>query len=431
MNLDPAVAEHRLAQVSGELARTPADVQAILMAATSLLSRIAPVTWAAMVMNPDPETTRVVVANDTDPAMADWVQAYLAAIDSPDSVPTVGVSRQVIESGEPIVKSRVSYEDFLRMLSAAGQEFSRTHPLPHKTDAVAMIVVPMRVGGSIIGTFGMFDWRAEERITDADLTWVQAVADRIALSVEHARLLGSTREDAERMDLVKGITVAARHDQDQRMALRSILDQVIGRLDVDAAEILLTAPGERDFIVAASAGFRSPAPADYRLPIDSEFQTRSSTAPVTGHLTDRTRNPRRSHFAREGFHTFVSVPLLVRNRLVGMLELYSRPIVEWEQGRLDFFETVGGLAAVAIDHAAAPAATSGRKGAPGAPRPDLSELESDILHLITDGFTNREIAQQVHRSENTIKFHVRRILEKTGASNRTDLTRRATRDGWL
>jgi DNA-binding NarL/FixJ family response regulator len=37
----------------------------------------------------------------------------------------------------------------------------------------------------------------------------------------------------------------------------------------------------------------------------------------------------------------------------------------------------------------------------------------------------------VHRSENTIKFHVRRILERTGVSNRTELARRATQEGWL
>ena len=432
MNLDPAVADHRLAQVSSELAGTRADVQAILTAATSLLSRITPVTWTAIVMNPDPETSRVVVANDTDPVLADWVHAYLHAIDNPNSVPTVGLSRQVIESGEPIVRPRVPYEDFLRMLSAAGQAFTRAHPLPHPTDAVGMMLVPMRVGGSTIGTVGMFDWRAGDRIAEADLAWVQAVADRVALSVEHARLLGSTREDAERLDLVKAITVATRQGQDQRTALRSIVDQLAGRLEVDAAEILLPAPDDRNFLVAASAGFRSPVPPDYRLPINSAVQTASRPATVISHLGDLARHPRRSHFAREGFHTFVSVPLQAGNRLVGMLELYSRPAVDWVQGRLDFLETVGGLAAVAIDHARPmPAANPSRKSAPGAPRPDLSELESDILQLITDGLTNREIAQHVHRSENTIKFHVRRILEKTGASNRTDLTRRATREGWL
>jgi two-component system vancomycin resistance associated response regulator VraR len=48
-----------------------------------------------------------------------------------------------------------------------------------------------------------------------------------------------------------------------------------------------------------------------------------------------------------------------------------------------------------------------------------------------EGLTNRDISEQLHRSPNTIKFHVRRILEKTGTANRTELARRATREGWL
>jgi DNA-binding NarL/FixJ family response regulator len=66
-----------------------------------------------------------------------------------------------------------------------------------------------------------------------------------------------------------------------------------------------------------------------------------------------------------------------------------------------------------------------------APRPDFSDLDLEVLRLIVEGFTNREIAEQMHRSENTIKFHVRRILERTAASNRTELARRATQEGWL
>ena len=55
----------------------------------------------------------------------------------------------------------------------------------------------------------------------------------------------------------------------------------------------------------------------------------------------------------------------------------------------------------------------------------------EILRQIVEGLTNRDIAEKMHRSENTIKFHVRRILEKAGAANRTELARRATREGWL
>ena len=44
-----------------------------------------------------------------------------------------------------------------------------------------------------------------------------------------------------------------------------------------------------------------------------------------------------------------------------------------------------------------------------------------MLMLILDGKTNGEIADQLFISENTVKFHVKNILQKTGCRNRNDL----------
>jgi DNA-binding NarL/FixJ family response regulator len=51
--------------------------------------------------------------------------------------------------------------------------------------------------------------------------------------------------------------------------------------------------------------------------------------------------------------------------------------------------------------------------------------------MLAEGLTNREIAARIHLSHNTIKFHVRQLLQKSGAINRTDLARKATQQGWL
>ena len=64
-------------------------------------------------------------------------------------------------------------------------------------------------------------------------------------------------------------------------------------------------------------------------------------------------------------------------------------------------------------------------------RLDLSRMESDIMRLAAEGLTNREIAARVHLSQNTVKFHVRQILQKAGASNRTELAHEAAKQGWL
>lgn len=54
-------------------------------------------------------------------------------------------------------------------------------------------------------------------------------------------------------------------------------------------------------------------------------------------------------------------------------------------------------------------------------REDLSitRRELEILELIAQGLSNREIAQKLYVSENTVKTHSSRIFEKLGARRRT------------
>jgi DNA-binding NarL/FixJ family response regulator len=63
--------------------------------------------------------------------------------------------------------------------------------------------------------------------------------------------------------------------------------------------------------------------------------------------------------------------------------------------------------------------------------PELSKIQWEVLQLLVEGQTNREISERVHLNQNTIKFHVRQMLQKTGTTNRTDLTGQAIQDGWL
>ncbi|MEU4202844.1 response regulator transcription factor [Streptomyces sp. NPDC045470] len=63
---------------------------------------------------------------------------------------------------------------------------------------------------------------------------------------------------------------------------------------------------------------------------------------------------------------------------------------------------------------------------PGAePGVALSPREIDILRLVAQGRTNREIAAQLHLSEGTVKNHVSRILGRLGLRDRTQAALRA------
>ncbi len=49
----------------------------------------------------------------------------------------------------------------------------------------------------------------------------------------------------------------------------------------------------------------------------------------------------------------------------------------------------------------------------------LTPRELEILELIAEGLSNREIAERVHVSENTVKTHSSRVFDKLGARRRT------------
>jgi LuxR family transcriptional regulator, regulator of acetate metabolism len=59
----------------------------------------------------------------------------------------------------------------------------------------------------------------------------------------------------------------------------------------------------------------------------------------------------------------------------------------------------------------------------------LTPREHDVLEMLADGASNREIATQLVLSEPTVKGYVRAVREKLGASSRLDAVARARREG--
>lgn len=69
-----------------------------------------------------------------------------------------------------------------------------------------------------------------------------------------------------------------------------------------------------------------------------------------------------------------------------------------------------------------------------APQPlvvPLSERELDVMRLLADGRTNREIAAELFLAEGTVKNHVTNVLAKLGARDRTQAALRARALGLL
>ena len=62
---------------------------------------------------------------------------------------------------------------------------------------------------------------------------------------------------------------------------------------------------------------------------------------------------------------------------------------------------------------------------------DLSSRELDVLGLIRDGYRNKQIADQLGIAETTVNYHIKNIVEKLQANDRTHAVTIALRRGLL
>jgi non-specific serine/threonine protein kinase len=53
----------------------------------------------------------------------------------------------------------------------------------------------------------------------------------------------------------------------------------------------------------------------------------------------------------------------------------------------------------------------------------MTKRERQVIELIAEGFTNKEIAQKLHLSPYTVKSHVHNILEKLALNTRVQIAK--------
>lgn len=83
---------------------------------------------------------------------------------------------------------------------------------------------------------------------------------------------------------------------------------------------------------------------------------------------------------------------------------------------------------------------SGRRGIPPVvaaklaehtPRIALTPRETEVIGLVAGGLTNAQIAGRIGRTEETVKVHVKNILQKLDAHDRTEAVTIAARRGFI
>lgn len=280
------------------------------------------------------------------------------------------------------------------------------------------ILAPLRIHGRVLGTFGI--WRGDGRpgYTRRDVELVTRLADAVAVVVGAEELMLETERAVDRVHRLALTAAAVAEGRAPRVTLAMLVDQLRHEDGIDAAQVLLL-DGAAAVTVAASAGLqnvrrlagtRRPLSAAAREAVESgrEVELRGNEAGLA--------LPAGARVAAT-----IVIPLFAGGEPVGVLELYTRDGPELEAGARRFVDAMAALAVTAIG-----ASPTRRPGAV-AKAPPLNTSQRAVLELLVAGRSNREIAEAVHLSENTVKFHVSELLRKAGARNRVELVQAAGR----
>jgi len=62
---------------------------------------------------------------------------------------------------------------------------------------------------------------------------------------------------------------------------------------------------------------------------------------------------------------------------------------------------------------------------------EITSRETEVLRMLAEGLVNKDIAARLGISEHTVKFHISSILDKLGASTRTEAVTLGIRRGLI
>ncbi|HUK12474.1 MAG TPA: HD domain-containing phosphohydrolase, partial [Thermoanaerobaculaceae bacterium] len=173
---------------------------------------------------------------------------------------------------------------------------------------------------------------------------------------ERKRAEDRIKRQLERLAALHAIDSAISGGMGLSDMLTLALDQVVAQLRVDAADVLLLEPGSQKLAPAASIGFRAPFAGAHGLPLDESCVGRAiATRQIVVQpalAEERDASPRTRQLLDEGFSAYCAAPLVAKDVVRGALEVFCRGPLAPDQEWLDYFGTLAGQLAIALENRA-------------------------------------------------------------------------------
>ena len=226
-------------------------------------------------------------------------------------------------------------------------------PIQEGKPSQSWLGIPLIVHEKIIGAISVQAFQPNI-FSENDLHLMESLGSQIAITMENAMLLEQTQKQLEKLSALHDIDLVINSSLDLRVTLNILLDQVVEKLHVDAAAVLLLNQQTQLLNYAAGRGFRTRTIESYHLRLGEGI---SGQATMERHLVqalDLFESDENMAYLpllqEENFLSFYSVPLIAKGQVRGVLDIFNRKLITPDQDWIYFLETLAGQAAIAIDN---------------------------------------------------------------------------------
>ncbi|MDK2981104.1 MAG: hypothetical protein PWQ55_1451 [Chloroflexota bacterium] len=192
-----------------------------------------------------------------------------------------------------------------------------------------------------------------QEFSKSEIDLVETLANHAAMAIENARLYSESQSRMKRITSLHQIDKAISSSFDLNAVLKVLIDQVVNRLHVDAADVLLYNTETDTLEFCQGRGFRLHSIDQSNVKLGEGYSGRAARDHRSIFLRDLEHPEfpytRANLIEGEDFVSFSVVPLIAKKKIVGVLEIYNRSHLEPEQEWIDFLETLAGQAAIAVE----------------------------------------------------------------------------------
>jgi PAS domain S-box-containing protein len=202
---------------------------------------------------------------------------------------------------------------------------------------------------------GHWLWMEATGVNSLNEAAVQGVVVNFRDITERKNAEAHIQRQLQKLRALRTVDMAIASSLDLRLTLAVLMDHLVAQLAVDAADVLLFRHSNQELEYGDGRGFGTQYVERVRLRVGEGLAglaaAKRETVRVSNLMLPEHAATTPKWFRTENFITYIGTPLVAKNQVKGILEIYQRQSFEPDDEWLNFFETLAGQAAIAIDNA--------------------------------------------------------------------------------